>query len=107
MGEGAAVLEDAHARAFGGGGEPLGVLERMQVAAGAVVGAGDVAVGGHGGAQLLALDHADAVVTEPVVQRLDLLAKLAFLARLEGDMHLPLAQVAVDGVPCDELALQP
>ena len=40
-------------------------------------------------------------------QRLaDFLAQLAFLSRLDRDMHLPLAQVAVDGVAGDELALQ-
>ena len=78
----------------------------MQVTAQAVIGADDVARRGHGRTELLALDHADAVVAMLPMQGRDLLAQLAFLSRLDRDMHLPFAQVAVDGVAGDELALQ-
>jgi hypothetical protein len=78
----------------------------MQVAACAVAGAGDVAVGVHGGAQFLALDHADAGVAVFAVEGLDLLAQFPFLPRLDRDMHLSCPVVAVDAVAGDEFALQ-
>ena len=72
----------------------------------AVEGARNVSIGANDLSQLVAFDHADVRVIETAMKSIHFFAQLAFLPRLQRDVHLTCDEIAVDGMARDQLALQ-
>lgn len=102
----AAVLEKARAGPGRRGREPERVVERMQVAAAGIVGAGEIPLARDQVLHFIARHELQARVVVALVDPLDPRSQFIDLARLDRHVHLPGNVVAVDAVACDQVLHQ-